>query len=44
MHRVMTKGIKLSSVAILVAFLAVSAWFTQADEPTNQTSVVQNAE
>lgn len=40
MHRAITKGTRLSSVAILVAFLAVSAWFTQADEAPNQTTQV----
>ncbi|WP_267884423.1 hypothetical protein [Pseudoalteromonas piratica] len=44
MHRAMTKGIKLSSVALLVAFLGVSAWFTQADEVVNQTTEVINVE
>ncbi len=44
MHRAMAKGIKLSSVALLVAFLGVSAWFTQADEAVNQNTVVTNAE
>lgn len=40
----MAKGIKLSPVALLVAFLGVSAWFTQADEAVNQNTVVTNAE
>jgi hypothetical protein len=43
MHRSAHKGIRLSSVAIVVALLAVGAWFNQPDDAINHATTAQTS-